>query len=248
MQSDYNGRGTHAVEETVVEERRQFVKYNFYRVDPAWRRLGQECRRSQKKEFAAVVAEHSDGMVLRSYSLVGLRADADLLLWLIAEDVEELHGLAAQLNQTALAGYMDLTHSYFALTRRSPYLGGHRHAGQEGTRSVLRPSRQEYPYLIVYPFLKTHDWYQLPKIDRQRMMGQHFAVGHKYPGVRINTTYSYGLDDQEHVVSFETADLGEFLELVMDLRESAARPYTLRDTPIFTCLARPLGEALDALG
>ena len=232
----------------MTDERRQLVKYNFYKVDPAWRRESQEVRRSHKEEFAAVVAEHADRMVLRSYSLVGLRADADLLLWLIAEDVDELHGLAAQLNRTALAGYMDLSHSYFALTRRSPYLGGHRHEGQEGARSTLRLSRNEYPYLIVYPFVKTHDWYQLPQKERQRMMGQHFAVGHKYPGVRINTTYSYGLDDQEHVVSFETADLGQFLELVMDLRESAARPYTERDTPIFTCLARPLEQALDALG
>ena len=80
------------------------------------------------------------------------------------------------------------------------------------------------------------------------MMNDHFKVGHKYPSVKINTTYSFGLDDQEHVVVFEATDLGDFLDLVMELRESAARPYTLRDTPIFTCLAAPIAEVLDSLG
>ena len=103
-------------------------------------------------------------------------------------------------------------------------------------------------YLFVYPFVKTHDWYQQPQEERQRMMSEHFVIGHKYPDVKISTSYSFGLDDQEFVLGFETDHPGTFLDLVMDLRNSEARPYTERDTPIFTCLAKPVRECLDDLG
>jgi chlorite dismutase len=227
---------------------RQYVKYSFYRVDPAWRRLPEEERAAGKRELEAVVSEVSGRMLVRSYSLVGLRGDADFLLWQVAWKVEELQAMAAQVYRTGLGKYLTMPYSYFALTRHSPYLGAHRHRGQEGAGATLRPSRQEYPYLIVYPFVKTPAWYQLPQEERQRMMDQHFTVGHKYPAVRINTTYSFGLDDQEHVVAFETTDLGDFLELVMELRGAAARPFTLRDTPTFTCVAGGIGEVLETLG
>ena len=80
------------------------------------------------------------------------------------------------------------------------------------------------------------------------MMNDHFKIGHKYPSVKINTTYSFGLDDQEFVVGFETNNAGDFLDLVMDLRTVEGSLYTLKDTPIFTCIHRPLDEALDSLG
>ena len=103
-------------------------------------------------------------------------------------------------------------------------------------------------YLFLYPFVKTHDWYQLQSEERQRMMDEHFAIGHRYPNVKINTAYSFGLDDQEFVLGFETDDPASFLDLVADLREAEARPYTLRDTPIFTCVNKPLRACLDDLG
>jgi chlorite dismutase len=80
------------------------------------------------------------------------------------------------------------------------------------------------------------------------MMNEHFEVGHRYPSVKISTSYSFGLDDQEFVLGFETDSAADFLDLVMALRESQARVYTLRDTPIFTCIHKPLKECLDGLG
>ncbi|MBI4355461.1 MAG: chlorite dismutase family protein, partial [Candidatus Omnitrophica bacterium] len=79
-------------------------------------------------------------------------------------------------------------------------------------------------------------------------MDEHIKTGNKYPSVRLHTTYSFGLDDQEFVVAFETDAPQDFLDLVMELREAQASRFTLRDTPIFTCIARPLGEILDLLG
>jgi chlorite dismutase len=128
------------------------------------------------------------------------------------------------------------------MTRRSIYVDRHTHEGQDGTRTRVQPAGA--PYLFVYPFVKTRPWYALPMEERQRMMDDHIATGHRYPGVKINTTYSFGMDDQEFVVAFEAESPSEFLDLVMELRGSPASAYTLRDTPAFTCVAQPLGRAL----
>src|SRR5204863_5782124 len=113
-------------------------------------------------------------------------------------------------------------------------------------RLVIRPSAAKY--LFVYPFIKTRPWYALPKPERQRMMDEHVRIGRKYPTIRLNTTYSYGLDDQEFIVAFEGDNPAEFLDLVMELRESESSSYTLRDTPTFTCVQMSLWDMLDTLG
>ena len=225
---------------------RQFVKFSFYKVDPLWRRLPEAERLETKSEFAAVVGEFSTGMMVRSYSLVGLRGDADFLLWQTADSLETLQEIATRLWSTGLGGYLSQPYSYLAMTRRSQYVGQHRHVGQEGTGVKVRPGGAKY--FVVYPFLKTREWYRLPDEERQRMMADHFTVGHKYPSVKINTTYSFGLDDQEFVVAFETDSPSDFLDLVMELRGVEGSMYTLRDTPIFTCIRRPIEETLDSLG
>ena len=226
--------------------KRLVVKYQFYKTDPQWRRLPEAERDRGKEQFLAVAEEFASHMTIRSYSLVGLRSDADLLLWQIGPTLEAHQELATRLLVTDLGKYLSTPYSFLAMTRRSPYVDQHRHEGQEGTRLSVKPG--EARYLFVYPFVKTHDWYQLPSEERQQMMDQHFQIGHKYPGVKIHTTYSFGLDDQDHMLGFEADDPAEFVDLVMELRESRARPYTVRDTPIFTCIRRGLREALDSLG
>jgi chlorite dismutase len=228
------------------EGRRNFVKYTFYKVAPEWRRLSESDRQRSKDEFAGVVAEFADRIAMSSYSLVGTRGDVDFMLWKVSPALEAINELMAQLNRTELGKFLDTPHSYLAMTRRSPYVDQHRHEGQEGTSATMRIMGRKY--LFVYPFLKTHDWYQLSKEDRQQLMNEHFLIGHKYPEVKISTSYSFGLDDQEFVLGFETDEPGAFLDLVMELREVKSRPYTLRDTPIFTCMNKPLQACLDDLG
>jgi chlorite dismutase len=96
---------------------------------------------------------------------------------------------------------------------------------------------------------KKRVWYRLPYERRKAMMVEHFAIGHRYPQVKINTAYSFGLDDQEFVVAFECDEPSAFLDLVMELRESQASRYTERETPIFTCVRMAPADALHlALG
>ena len=226
--------------------RRDFVKHSFFKVTLEWRRLSLEQREHSKSQFAEVVAEFSDRITLASYSLVGTRADVDFMLWKVSPTLEAVNQLLAQLNRTELGGYLDMSHSFLSMTRRSPYVDQHQHEGQEGDTATMRIMGRKY--LIVYPFLKTHEWYQQSMEERQRMMKEHFVIGHRYPEVKISTAYSFGLDDQEFVLGFETDEPARFLDLVEELRSSEARPYTLRDTPIFTCVNKPLKACLDDLG
>jgi chlorite dismutase len=228
------------------EGSRDFVKYSFYKVAPDWRKLSVKERDRSKAEFAEVLAEFSDRVQVSSYSLVATRGDVDFMLWKISRTLDPLNELMAQLNRTELGKYLQMPHSYLAMTRRSPYVDQHQHEGQEGAATTMRQIRRKY--LFVYPFVKTHEWYQLPKEDRQRLMNEHFTIGHRFPEVKISTAYSFGLDDQEFVLGFETDDPGAFLDLVMELRESEARPFTERDTPIFSCVSKPVAECLADLG
>ena len=229
----------------MVDPRRDFVKYTFYKVQPEWRRLPAADRAAGKDEFAAVAAEYADRLALNTYTLAGTRGDADFMLWGVSPELEAINELAAQLNRTRLAGYLETPHSYLGMTRRSPYIDDHRHEGQDGAGDTASLRIVGRRYLFMYPFWKTHDWYQLPQERRQEMMNEHFVIGHQYPQVKISTAYSFGLDDPEFILGFETDDPGGFLDLVMALRESKARPYTLQDTPIFSCINRPLRECLD---
>ncbi len=219
---------------------RYYVTYAFYRIENEFRRLDPGRRAAATAEFQAHLEEWSRKIQLHAYSTAGLRPDTDFLIWRISPNLDELREAAAAARRTDFGAYLETPHSYLAMTRRSIYVDKHQHPGQEGTRLYIKPT--ESKYLFIYPFVKTHEWYQLPMADRQKMMDEHIAVGHKFPGVRINTTYSFGLDDQEFVVAFESDNPAEFLDLVMDLRTSRARPYTLRDTPIFTCIRRTFAE------
>ncbi|MBI4313010.1 MAG: chlorite dismutase family protein, partial [Chloroflexi bacterium] len=193
--------------------RRLVYKYGFYRLAPAWKGLPEAEREAGKEEVAAVVEEACTHMQVRPYSLVGMRADTDLLLWNVSHSLEAHQQFESLLNHTRIGPYLERPYSYLSLTRRSPYTDDGPHLVQEGGgRFTVKPG--EAPYLIVYPFLKTRAWYALPFEERQAMMHVHFEIGHKYPNVRINTSYSFGLDDQEFVVAFETDDPSAFLDLV----------------------------------
>jgi len=233
-------------QEASGEDRRQYVNFAFYKVDPVWRRLPAEERKKGKSEFVEVVKSYEQDMLVVAYSLVGILGDCDFMLWRIGNDPLKLQEMSAQLLATELGKYLTTPYSYLSMTKRSVYVDKHTHQGQEGTRLRLVPG--QFKYLFVYPFVKSKAWYRLTKHARQGMMDEHIEIGHKYPTVRLNTTYSFGLDDQEFVVAFESDKPEHFVDLVMELRHSEATSYTLRDTPTFTCIHRELAEVLDLLG
>jgi chlorite dismutase len=225
-------------------EKRQLVRYLFFKLDPTWRRQNVERQIDQKVEFAETIQEFQARSLLRSYSTMGTRGDTDFMLWQATEDLETLQALETSLYSTRLGAYLSTPFSYLAMTKRSIY--DFPDELEHDGRITVRP--QDSKYLFLYPFVKTRSWYKLSYEQRQEMMNEHVRVGRKYPDIRINTSYSFGLDDQEFMVAFEGDDPGEFLDLVMELRESDASAYTLQDTPICTCIQMSLWDVLDSLG
>ena len=226
-------------------EARQLVGFSFYRIDPAWRRLPAAVKRKQGGELLGVVNAFSKKLMVLTYSLVGLKADVDFLIWRVGTSLEALQDMSGAVRQTAMAGYLSMPHAYLSMTKRSTYVDK-LDPDHPDKRRFITPFHSRY--LFIYPFVKTPEWYQLPFEQRQAMMDEHIALGNKYKSVRIHTTYSFGLDDQEFVLAFETDKPQDFLDLVQEMRESKARPYTLRDTPIFTCVAKPIPEILKEIG
>ncbi len=176
-----------------------------------------------------------------SYSTVGLRAEGELLLWRMADTIEDVGETAADLLSSGIGRWLIPSLSMIGMTRPSQYVK--RPTTQEQSLFTGERSR----YLVVYPFVKSTDWYLAPAEERQEVMKGHMRVGHAYPQVRQLLAYSFGLDDQEFIVAYETDDLGAFQDLVRDLRATESRRSTIRDTPIVTGIHRPVGEILEML-
>ncbi|MEX5213256.1 MAG: chlorite dismutase family protein [Nitrospiraceae bacterium] len=227
-------------------QRRQYCNFIFYKVDPAWRRLPEDERTRGKQEFIRAIEEYQGKVIVIAYSTVGIRPETDIMLWRISYELELFQEMSTKIMASGLGKYLSTPYSYLSMTKRSVYVDNHSHEGQESKRLTIIPGRSKY--IFVYPFLKTREWFLLTKAARQGMMDEHIEVGHRFPSVKLNTTYSFGLDDQEWVVAFESDKPEDFLDLVMALRETEGSRYTLRDTPIFTCLRKSLKETLDTLG
>lgn len=215
------------------DEPRDFVKYTFFHLDSAWRRRSASDRAEGRSTFVRVLEAPPEGLLVRTYSLVGTKAGTELLVWAIADRLEAIQELHARLLGTPMGGYLDVPYSYLGMGRRSEYVSAHDHGG-EGSSARRRP--HDLPYLFVYPFVKRREWYGLPVEERRRIMGEHFRIGHRFPAVRIHTGYSFGLDNAEFILAFESDSPGAFLDLVEALRPTEASRYTQLETPIFTAL------------
>ncbi|MFQ5671506.1 MAG: chlorite dismutase family protein [Nitrospinales bacterium] len=229
------------------EVKRQFINFAFYKLDPAFRRLSQEEQAKAKKEYLDVLEDYdsNDDIIVLSYSTVGIRCDADIMFWRISYEIENFQKMTTKMHSTGLGKYLNQTYSYLSMTKQSTYLDIFNPEHEEDRTHII-PGKAKY--LFIYPFTKKREWYLLTKHTRQGIMDEHIYIGNKYPSVKLNTSYSFGLDDNEFVVAFETDYPQDFLDLVMDLRETEGSRYTENDIPIFTCIAMSLQDAVSSLG
>jgi chlorite dismutase len=219
----------------------QFVHALALGLDTAWRRLPDAQRRSTCADFISSV-EQSGDVKTYAYTMVGLQPGVDLVLWRLAPSLDALEESAAAALRCGMGTWMTVKESFVGLIQPSQYVK--KPTPQE--QSLFSGERSRY--LIVYPFTKSADWYLLDKETRQRVMNEHMRVGHAYPQVRQLLAYSFGLDDQDFLVAYETDDLPAFGELVRALRATESRRSTVRDTPILAGIHRSLGELAPLFG
>jgi chlorite dismutase len=224
---------------------RQFVNFTFYRARPEWRLLSEADKTRCRADFETTVDHYRKQLLIHTYSTVGLRTNTDFMIWRIGYELDPIQEMTTRLNKTEMAKYIEVTQSFLSMTKRSMYIDRDNPEHVEDRLHII-PGKSDY--LFVYPFVKTREWYSRTAEQRQEMMDEHIRIGSKYRSVKLHTTYSFGLDDQEFVVAFETDNPADFLDLVQELRETKASSYTLRDTPMFTCRRRSVAECLSALG
>ena len=217
-----------------------FLNFSFFKVDAKWRWLNEIGRDEAAKEFSSLIDVANTKMKIRTYSTLGLRSDADFMIWMISDNIEKMQILASKIYSTVFGKYIDSTHTFLSASRASVY----------SSRVVPGFMTDEQPlkYVIVYPFVKSREWYLLPYEQRRKMMEEHITVGRKFPQVRLNTTYSFGLDDQDFMLAFETNELQAFQELIMELRETQVSKYVVRDTPMIVCVYKGVEAIIKSLG
>jgi chlorite dismutase len=217
-----------------------FLNFSFFKVDPKWRWLNEIGKEESAKEFASLVEIANTKIKVRTYSTLGLREDSDLMLWMISNSLEKMQVMTSKIYSTVLGKYLMPSHVFLSATRSSTY--------SSKITAGFMTDEEPMKYCIVYPFVKSREWYLLPFQERKKMMEEHILVGRKFPQVRLNTTYSFGLDDQDFMLAFETMDLMAFQELIIQLRETQVSKYVIRDTPMIVCVYKGVEDIIKSLG
>jgi chlorite dismutase len=217
-----------------------FLNFSFFKVDPKWRWLNEIGKEEAAKEFASLVEVANTKIKVRAYSTLGLREDSDLMLWMISDSLEKTQVMTSKIYSTVLGKYLVPSYVFLSATRSSVY--------SSKVTAGFMTDEEPMKYCIVYPFVKSREWYLLPFEERKKMMEEHILVGRKFPKIRLNTTYSFGLDDQDFMLAFETMDLMAFQELIIQLRETKVSKYVIQDTPMIVCVYKGVEDIIKSLG
>ena len=221
------------------DDEKYFFNFSFFQIDPKWRWMADLAKEESAKEVENIIK--NSGVKFRTYSTLGLRSDADFLFWFAAKSIEEIQSIISKLYLTVFGKYIIPTQTYVSCTRPSIY-------ARKGRTIAFVAGNESKKYVVVYPFTKTREWYLLSREDRQKMMDEHIDVSQKYPDIVLNTTYSFGIDDQDFMLAFETDDLPAFQDLIMQLRETQVSRYIVKDTPMIVCVYKPLDQIIKSLG
>jgi chlorite dismutase len=214
----------------------QYHNYIFFTVTSEFHFLPSAKQKAYKSALLNEL-KNEKRVITYSFATTGLKANTDILLWFQSDAIETIQDFLNTLMHTKLGLYLKISYTLFGMTRPtqySPKSTGHLQTGRKGGK-----------YLIIYPFTKTNEWYMLDFETRRKLMGGHVMIGKKYPQIEQLLLYSFGVDDNEFIVSYETNDLSAFQSLVMELRSDKVRAYTRKDTPIFTCVYKNPEDVLD---
>jgi chlorite dismutase len=174
-----------------------------------------------------------------TYSTVGFRADADLMLWLVGSSPEDVQRFLVEFRRTGAGRLMDLSWTFMGVVKPAEFVADHRPAFVKGV-----PAKT---YLCVYPFVRTPEWYLLPAEERGAMLREHGVFGREFPEVLANTTSAFGLGDWEWILAFEADEADVLVDCIRRLRDAEARRYTKEEIPFVTGIRKSVADALDDL-
>ena len=211
-----------------ARELNQTIRYTMWSVFRLRTALGDSDRAALAAEVDDLLRELAgkDVVVRGTYDVGGLRADADVMVWWHAPELNDLQDAYHRLRRTALGAHLEPVWSQAALHRPAEFNKSHIPAflADEAPRA----------YVCVYPFVRSYEWYLLPDEDRRAMLAEHGKMARDYPDVRANTVASFALGDYEWMLAFEADELHRIVDLMRHLRASAARRHVRDEVPFYT--------------
>jgi chlorite dismutase len=201
--------------------------------------MGDADRQAEAAEVDALFAElaAADTIVRGTYDVSGLRADADLMIWWHAPTSDALQQAYNAFRRTALGSRLAPVWSQMALHRPAEFNRSHIPA--------FMADEEVQPYVCVYPFVRSYDWYLLPDDERRAILKEHGMAARDYPDVRANTVASFALGDYEWILAFEAKELYRIVDLMRELRATEARRHVREEIPFYTGRSLTVGELAD---
>jgi len=217
-----------------------YALYPVFRADAETRSVlsDPEDRARAVREVEDLMKRLQDRVTLRgSYSTVGFRADADLMLWLVGATAEDVQQALVEFRRTEIGGYLELTWTFLGVVKPAEFAADHQPAFVKGD-----PPQD---YCCVYPFVRTAEWYLLPAEERAQMLRDHGVTGREYAEVLGNTTQAFGLGDWEWILAFESPKLDSIVDVIRILRNTEARRYTKVEVPFVTGIRKSIAACID---
>ena len=187
---------------------------------------------AERDRIAADLQSFLDGLAATGvtvrglYDVAGFRADAEVMVWWHAEEVEALQAAYKGLRRTALGKHLTPVWSQVALHRQAEFNKGHVPA--------FMADEEPKAYLSVYPFVRSYEWYILPEAERGKMLRDHGLLGRDFPQVISNTVSSFALGDWEWILGLEAPELVDLVDLMRHLRATEARNHVREEIPFYT--------------
>jgi hydrogen peroxide-dependent heme synthase len=211
-----------------AREINETVRYTMWSVFKLRDPLAEADREVEAGEIEALFGnlETADVVVRGLYDVAGLRADADLMVWMHAETSDELQDAYHRFRHTVFGRRLEPVWSQMALHRPAEFNKSHVPAflAEEETRR----------YVCVYPFVRSYEWYLLDETERRRLLAEHGKMAREYPDVRANTVSSFALGDYEWMLAFEADELHRIVDLMRHLRGSETRRHVREEVPFYT--------------
>ena len=171
-----------------------------------------------------------------TYSTVGFRPDADLMIWLFGSTPQDVQRALVEFRRTRVGRLTDLTWTFMGVVKPAEFTADHAPAFVKGTPPET--------FLCVYPFVRTPEWYLLPRDERGELLREHGLAGREFPEVLANTTSNFGLGDWEWILAFEAEKAESLVDVIRRLRETKARLYTKEEIPFITGIRKPVADAI----
>ncbi len=182
----------------------------------------------------------NEGVTLRGiYDVSGLRADADVMLWLHGPTAEGLQWALRELRRTRLLRALLPTWNAMGVHRDAEFNKAHVPGFLRGIEAKS--------WLTIYPFVRSYEWYLLPPEERSRMLAEHGRKGAAFRGAIANTVSAFALGDYEWLLPIESDELTELVDLMRDLRATDARMHVREEVPFYTGRRITTAELVEVL-